>query len=70
MYVPKSESEVKATQFEKNLAQNNERKIETSLMNKATLMGSTSALDSFNFLMKSLWVHSTGKKHHKLRELV
>lgn len=74
MYLPSQcETEVKPTKFEKHLAASTQalpdRKLETQLLNKATLMGS-GAYDSFNFLMKSLWVHSAGKRHHKLRDLV
>ena len=69
MYVSQQEpSEVKPTKFEKNLAQN-DRRVETQLLNKATMMGSSGA-DSFNFLMKSLWVNSSDTKHNRLRELV
>jgi hypothetical protein len=65
---------MKPTIFEMHLASSGltvqERKVETvANLNKATLMGD-SARDSFSFLMKSLWVHSKGKKTHRLRDLV
>jgi hypothetical protein len=70
MYLPPAtDSEVKPTKFEKHLASSQLPNNKHELLNKATLLGS-SGLDSFSFMMKSLWVLSAGKKNHKLRDLV
>lgn len=56
-----TDSEVKPTGFEKRLVEKKQ-----DVLNKATMMGST---DCSTFLMKSLWLLSSGKKQNKLREL-
>ncbi len=71
MYLPLVEpGGVKPTIFQKHLAGGingiPEKKQETQLLNKATLMSSS----SFNFLTKSLWVNSNDKRSRKLREIV
>ena len=66
-------NKVTTTQFEKNLVASSsatERRQDSFLLNKATMMVKSSTMENYNFLFKSLWVHSSGKRNLKLRDLV
>ena len=67
-----SKLKVTTTKFEKHLVANSatERRQDSFLLNKATMMVKSSTMENYNFLFKSLWVHSSGKRNLKLRDLV